>query len=96
MEYVFSPVNDFDRLEEQLRRLYGPAAAPVQLVRYRGLIQGLEFAPDVPVALIVRSALLEQKLVLISAEHNTIRFIPPLVVTEAEIDEMARRLAAII
>ena len=42
MEYVFSPVNDFDRLEEQLRRLYGPAAAPVQLVRYRGLIQGLE------------------------------------------------------
>ena len=64
--------------------------------RGMGLIQGLEFAPDVPVALIVRSALLEQKLVLISAEHNTIRFIPPLVVTEAEIDEMARRLAAVI
>ncbi len=42
MEYVFSPVNDFDRLEEQLRRLYGPAAAPVQSVRYRGLIQELE------------------------------------------------------
>lgn len=63
--------------------------------RGMGLIQGLEFAPDVPVALIVRSALLEQKLVLISAEHNTIRFIPPLVVTEAEIDEMARRLAAV-
>lgn len=62
--------------------------------RGMGLIQGLEFAADVPVAPIIKNALLEQKLVLISAEHNTIRFIPPLVVTESEIDEMARRLEA--
>ncbi len=58
--------------------------------RGKGLIQGLEFT--IPVAPIVKNALLKQHLVLISAGSNVIRFVPPLVITEADVDEMAIRL----
>lgn len=37
-------------------------------------------------------ALLEQKLVLISAGTNIIRFVPPLVIEKADVDEMMKRL----
>ena len=55
-----------------------------------GLIQGLEFT--VPVGPVVQEALLEQKLILISAGANVIRFVPPLVIEKEDVDEMARRL----
>ncbi len=55
-----------------------------------GLIQGLEFS--VPAGPIVSKALLEQKLVLISAGTNIIRFVPPLVIEKADVDEMMKRL----
>lgn len=58
--------------------------------RGKGLMQGLEFS--VPVAPVVKEALLGQKLVLISAGTNIIRFVPPLVIEKADVDEMARRL----
>ena len=57
-----------------------------------GLIQGLEFL--VPVGPVVQEALLGQKLILISAGNNTIRFVPPLVIGKADVDEMAKRLRA--
>ena len=41
MGYSFSAMNDFDRLEEQIRRLCGPDA-PEQTVRYRRLLQKRE------------------------------------------------------
>lgn len=50
-----------------------------------GLIQGLEF--DVPVAPIISNAL-ETGLVLINAGANIIRFVPPLVVTTKNVDDM--------
>lgn len=50
-----------------------------------GLIQGLEFK-DNP-SEIVKSTL-ENGLVLIAAGNNTIRFVPPLVVSNADIDKM--------
>ena len=59
-----------------------------------GLIQGLEFT--VPVGPVVQEALLEQKLILISAGANVIRFVPPLVIEKEDVDEMARRLKAAI
>ncbi|MEW4414697.1 aspartate aminotransferase family protein [Clostridium sp. AN503] len=62
--------------------------------RGRGLIQGLEF--DRPVAPVVTNALLEQKLVLISAGAQIIRFVPPLVISREDVDEMACRLEAAI
>ncbi|MBR6156128.1 MAG: aminotransferase class III-fold pyridoxal phosphate-dependent enzyme, partial [Lachnospiraceae bacterium] len=50
-----------------------------------GLMQGLEF--DHPVAEIINKAL-DKGLVLINAGTNIIRFLPPLVITEADVDAM--------
>ena len=61
--------------------------------RGAGLIQGLEFS--VPVSDIISRAL-AAGLIIISAEHNTIRFVPPLVVTKADVDEMVHILSAAI
>ena len=62
--------------------------------RGTGLIQGLEF--KVPVGPIVSKALLEQKLVLISAGANIIRFVPPLIIEKSDVDEMVKRLEAVV
>lgn len=62
--------------------------------RGKGLMQGLEFS--VPVAAVVKEALLAQKLVLISAGTHIIRFVPPLVIEKADVDEMVSRLEAAI
>ncbi|WP_333645991.1 aspartate aminotransferase family protein [Lacrimispora sp.] len=59
-----------------------------------GLIQGLEFS--IPVSSIVSQALLEQNLVLISAGTNVIRFVPPLVIGKKDVDEMIKRLKALL
>lgn len=58
--------------------------------RGKGLIQGLEF--NTAVGPVVSNALLEQHLVLISAGANIIRFVPPLVIEKADVDEMVVRL----
>ena len=60
--------------------------------RGKGLIQGLEF--NSAVGPVVTNALLEQHLVLISAGANIIRFVPPLVIEQADVDEMVVRLKA--
>ncbi len=62
--------------------------------RGKGLIQGLEFST--PVADIVKSALIDEHLVLISAGKNVIRFVPPLVITEGDVDEMVEKLGRVI
>lgn len=62
--------------------------------RGKGLIQGLEF--NSAVGPVVTNALLEQHLVLISAGTNIIRFVPPLVIKQADVDEMVVRLKAAI
>lgn len=71
---------------EQLVEKYDCIAAH----RGKGLLQGLEFT--MPAAPVVQNALLEQKLVLISAGANIIRFVPPLVIERADVDEMVVRL----
>ena len=62
--------------------------------RGKGLIQGLEF--NSAVGPVVTNALLEQHLVLIRAGANIIRFVPPLVIKQADVDEMVVRLKAAI
>ena len=62
--------------------------------RGKGLIQGLEF--NTAVGQVVSNALMEQHLVLISAGANIIRFVPPLVIEKADVDEMVVRLKAAI
>ncbi|MEG0689360.1 MAG: aspartate aminotransferase family protein [Hungatella sp.] len=58
--------------------------------RGRGLIQGVEFRE--PVAPIVKKALLENQLILISAGAHIIRFVPPLILEEADVDLMLEKL----
>lgn len=58
-----------------------------------GLIQGLEFKENP--STIVKKAL-ENGLVLISAGNNTIRFVPPLIVTKSDIDQMVSFLSNIL
>nr|WP_044915322.1 aspartate aminotransferase family protein [Butyrivibrio sp. WCE2006] len=53
--------------------------------RGSGLLQGLEF--DHPVADTINKAL-EKGLILINAGTNVIRFIPPLIITKENVDEM--------
>lgn len=66
----------------------------VKAHRGKGLIQGLEFT--CPVGPVVANALTEQKLVLISAGANIIRFVPPLVIQKGDVDDMIGRLEAAI
>lgn len=53
-----------------------------------GFMQGLQLSADHPVGKIVSKAL-DKGLVILSAGCNTIRFVPPLVITERDIDRMA-------
>ena len=61
--------------------------------RGMGLMQGLEF--DRPVGPVVNKAL-EQGLLLISAGSNIIRFVPPLIITEKNVDEMISILDSVL
>lgn len=80
-------------LWEKLEELKGKYDTVVDH-RGKGLIQGLEF--NCPVGPVVKNALLEQKMVLISAGANIIRFVPPLVIEQTDVDEMVKRLEAAI
>ncbi len=73
-----------DYLYEKLELLYNERD---DIVGHRGLgfLQGLEF--DHPVAEIINKAL-EKGLVLINAGTNIIRFVPPLIVSKENVDNM--------
>ncbi len=73
-----------ERLEAALAGLDLP-------VRGRGLMLAIRVA-DAPA--VARRLLLEQRLVVHSTGPDTIRLLPPLTVTEAEIDEAAARVGA--
>lgn len=59
-----------------------------------GLIQGLEFS--IPVAPIAEKAILEEKLIIISAGTNVIRLIPPLVIEKEHIDDMLVKMESLL
>lgn len=71
-------------LEEKLDMLAGKYEF-ITAHRGSGLMQGLVF--DRPVAPIISQAI-ENGLILINAGANIIRFVPPLVITKANVDEM--------
>jgi acetylornithine/N-succinyldiaminopimelate aminotransferase len=78
-----------ERLREALRELPG-----VVEVRGRGLMVAADIdrsAPDV-----ARRALLEQRLVVNATGPQTLRFLPPLIVGEAEVDDAVERLAPLL
>ncbi len=67
----------------------------VTAVRGRGLMLAVDLIDGLSAPDLVRRALLEQRLVLNATGPGTIRFLPPLVVSEAEIDDALRRLSAL-
>lgn len=71
-------------LHASLERLAGKYET-VKEARGIGLMQGLELT--IPVGDIILKAL-DKGLILISAGQNTIRFVPPLVITKENVDEM--------
>lgn len=57
-----------------------------------GLMQGLEINTDVKDLKKVIAACLDNGLILFTAGTNVIRFVPPLVISEADVDEMITKL----
>jgi acetylornithine/N-succinyldiaminopimelate aminotransferase len=57
---------------------------------------GVDLADGVSAPELARRALLEQRLVVNATGPATIRLEPPLIVTEAEIDEALRRLGELL
>ncbi len=76
-----------ERLAESLRELPG-----VTEIRARGLMVGIDIEGDAPG--VVRRALLEQRLVLNATGPRTIRFLPPLIIGEEQVDGAVARLRA--
>lgn len=76
-------------LWEELEALAGRLDC-VAAHRGKGLMQGLELS--MPVGPVVKTALLEEHLVLISAGSQVIRFVPSLVIEKEDVDEMIVRL----
>jgi len=81
-----------DELGERLAA--GLAELPgVREVRGRGLMRAIEIdgAPE-----LARRALLEQRLVLNATGPTTVRFLPPLIVGEAEVDDALARVSGLL
>jgi len=79
-----------ERLAEGVRELPGVAS-----VRGRGLMLAAELAEGGAPEL-VRRALVEERLVLNATGPTTVRFLPPLVVSEAEVDDALGRLRTLL
>jgi predicted acetylornithine/succinylornithine family transaminase len=78
-----------ERLSEGLRELPG-----VVDLRARGLMAAIDLETDAPE--LARRALVEQRLVVNATGPRTLRFLPPLVVEEEQIDDALRRVAALL
>jgi acetylornithine/N-succinyldiaminopimelate aminotransferase len=68
----------------------------IATVRGRGLMIGVDLVDGVSAPLLARRALLERRLVINATGPSTIRFEPPLVVCEAEIDDALQRLGELL
>jgi acetylornithine/succinyldiaminopimelate/putrescine aminotransferase len=67
----------------------------VTAVRGRGLMLAIDVSEGIDAAELARRALLEQRLVVNATGPATIRLEPPLVVSDAELDEAVARLGAL-
>ena len=76
--------------QERLRALNAPQ---IRAVRGLGLMIGVEFKEKVaPIVAALRDA----GVLTINAGATVIRFVPPLTITKAEVDEVVRRLGRIL
>ncbi len=81
-------------LKERLEELAAEYSC-IMARRGRGLMQGLELKSAVPAGEVSAKAL-EQGLILITAGNNVLRFIPPLVIEQEHVDEMAAILGNVL
>ena len=90
---IINKVNNTGKyLEEQLDKLVEEYDTIIQR-RGMGLMQGIEFTG--PVSDIVEKAIV-RGLIVITAGANILRFLPPLIITREDIDEMIRILRGIL
>lgn len=83
-----------ERVGERLRRgLAEIDSSRVRSVRGRGLMLGLELKEKVAPSV---AALREAGVLVINAGATVIRFVPPLIISEAEVDEVVRRVSAVL
>ena len=75
-------------LMERLKDFAGRHSS-VKAVRGLGLMCGMQFKDELPVGNVVRAAR-EHGLIVISAGLNTLRFVPPLIITKQNVDEIGR------
>ena len=88
-EHILDHVNQISGyLEEKLNELVDNNEF-VETRRGKGLMQGLVLTK--PVGEVVKKAM-DQGLIAISAGGNVLRLVPPLVITEAHVDEMIEKL----
>jgi acetylornithine/N-succinyldiaminopimelate aminotransferase len=67
----------------------------VDSVRGRGLMLAIDVSSEIDASELARRALLEQRLIVNATGPSTVRLEPPLIVSEAEIDEAVVRLEAL-
>ncbi len=85
---------------EQLRSGLQAIAAkyPQQIIDVRGwgLINGMELSPDITLnAIDIVKAAMEEGLLLVPAGSKVVRFVPPLIVTEADVDRALQILSQV-
>ena len=61
-------------------------------VRGKGLMLGAQLKPGIDAHDVVENALLSEKLVINATGDDTLRFLPPLVITKGDVDEFIVRL----
>jgi acetylornithine aminotransferase/acetylornithine/N-succinyldiaminopimelate aminotransferase len=68
----------------------------VSSVRGRGLLVGAELVPEVSAVDLARRALSEERLVINATGPSSLRMEPPLIVTEAQIDDAVARIGRLV
>ena len=84
-----------DYLAAQLQALARRHPAVIQDVRGRGMMWGLALSPQLPAATLVKS-LLAEGFVTGTAAGNTLRLLPPLIITPADVDALVAAMDKIL
>ena len=80
-------------LKDRLKEL-AVSCPYIKEVRGRGLLLGVEFY--IPVADIIKASLTDEKMVLINAGSNVLRFVPPLIISKKDVDDAICRLKRVL
>lgn len=80
----------------ELRASGAPGASLIKDIRYKGLLMGVDIDPSIPVGSIVKKASEEQQMIIHTCGKNSIRVIPALNISAAEMDEFVAKLQTIL